>query len=123
LLILEANHDPEMLINGPYPWPLKQRIQSRLGHLSNDDSKKLLQELKHDGLQHVVLAHLSETNNTPQKAIHEVGMALSDSRTQIHVAMQHTCSDMFCITTTSNRSESGRHAEHTKGAEHVGSNL
>jgi phosphoribosyl 1,2-cyclic phosphodiesterase len=123
LLILEANHDPQMLINGPYPWPLKQRIQSRVGHLSNADSKKLLQALKHNDLQHVVLAHLSETNNTPQKAIREVGLALNNSRTQIHVALQHTCSDTFCLTTSPDRSKTVGSAGHTKGAEHAGNNL
>jgi len=98
LLILEANHDPEMLINGPYPWPLKQRIQSRLGHLSNGDSRKLLEVLKHGALQHVILAHLSETNNTPRKALHEVGPALANSRTQLHVATQNAVSDMLSLT-------------------------
>ncbi|MEJ2096251.1 MAG: MBL fold metallo-hydrolase [Deltaproteobacteria bacterium] len=97
LLVLEANHDPEMLIKGPYPWPLKQRIQSRLGHLSNGDSRKLLSILKHDDLQHVVLAHLSETNNTPHKALNEIGPALANSRAQLHVATQHAVSDMLCL--------------------------
>ena len=68
LLILEANHDPTMLETGPYPWPLKQRIKSRTGHLSNPASKNLLAELQHENLQHIILAHLSEINNTPQKA-------------------------------------------------------
>jgi phosphoribosyl 1,2-cyclic phosphodiesterase len=119
LLILEANHDPDMLINGPYPWPLKQRIQSRVGHLSNCDSKELLHVLKHDKLQHVILAHLSETNNTPEKAMHEVGSALNDSQTQIHVAMQHTCSDMFCITATPAGTETGRSGSSQQGVKHV----
>jgi phosphoribosyl 1,2-cyclic phosphodiesterase len=66
-LVLESNHDPEMLINGPYPWPLKQRIQSRHGHLCNSDTLDLLAELHHEGLRHVVLAHLSETNNRPER--------------------------------------------------------
>ena len=123
LLILEANHDPDMLINGPYPWPLKQRIQGRMGHLSNHDSRKLLDTLKHDNLQHVILAHLSETNNTPQKALNEVGLALNNSRTQIHVATQHTCSEMFCLTATSARSASRRTAGNTQGVKHVGNNL
>ncbi len=95
ILILEANHDPEMLIKGPYPWPLKQRIQGRTGHLSNTDSRKLLSDLKHDGLQHVVLAHLSETNNTPEKARSEVGQALSGDRTQLHVASQSVCAEII----------------------------
>lgn len=97
ILILEANHDPEMLINGPYPWPLKQRIQSRIGHLSNEASRELLTALKHKGLQHVVLAHLSETNNTPEKALQEVGLALNDCETQLHVATQDVCAEIIQI--------------------------
>jgi phosphoribosyl 1,2-cyclic phosphodiesterase len=90
LLILEANHDPQMLETGPYPWPLKQRIQSRVGHLSNTDSKKLLTELQHANLQHVVLAHLSEINNTPQKAFAEVSLALTRCKAELSVADQYT---------------------------------
>lgn len=97
LLILEANHDPEMLMNGPYPWPLKQRIKSRTGHLSNQDSGELLSELKHDKLQHVVLAHLSETNNTPDKALREAKPALDGCRARIHVASQDLCGEMLEI--------------------------
>ena len=97
LLILEANHDPTMLIEGPYPWPLKQRIQSRVGHLSNQDSRQLLCEVNHDRLSHVILAHLSETNNTPQKAKGEVGQALSDCRIRLDVASQDTCSKLFFL--------------------------
>ncbi len=90
LLVLEANHDPQMLETGPYPWPLKQRIQSRVGHLSNSDSKILLHELQHDNLQHVILAHLSEINNTPQKAFDEVVQALTRSKAQLTVADQYS---------------------------------
>ncbi len=91
LLILEANHDPAMLIDGPYPWPVKQRIQSRAGHLSNEASKNLLKEIQHERLQHVVLAHLSETNNTPQKALAEVSRALIHPNTKLDVAKQDEC--------------------------------
>jgi phosphoribosyl 1,2-cyclic phosphodiesterase len=80
LLVMEANHDPAMLTEGPYPWPLKQRIKSRSGHLSNQDSRDLLGEIKHDGLCHVVLAHLSETNNTADKALRAVQEALNGRR-------------------------------------------
>ena len=97
LLILEANHDPEMLMNGPYPWPLKQRIKGRTGHLSNQASGALLSELKHNKLQHVILAHLSETNNTPAKALQEVGPVLDDCRARIHVAAQDLCGEMLKI--------------------------
>ncbi len=91
VLILEANHDPDMLANGPYPWHLKQRIKSRTGHLSNEQSKALLQEIRHDGLEHVILSHISETNNTPTKAISVVGEALNCKRTKLDVASQYQC--------------------------------
>ena len=97
LLILEANHDPQMLEDGPYPWPLKQRIQSRVGHLSNSDSQKLLQELQHDNLQHVILAHLSETNNTPQKAYGEVVQALTRCNAKLTVAEQYVAGPVIYL--------------------------
>jgi phosphoribosyl 1,2-cyclic phosphodiesterase len=92
LLILEANHDEKMLIDGPYPWPIKQRIKSRIGHLSNAASKQLLNEIQHDQLKYVMLAHLSETNNTPQKAVNEVGQALTRCKPRLDVASQDQCS-------------------------------
>jgi len=95
LMVLEANHDPAMLIEGPYPWPIKQRIKSRSGHLSNEDSRDLLIELKHDRLDHVILAHLSEINNTPQKALEEVMQAVGECKTRITVASQSACSSIF----------------------------
>ena len=67
-LVVEANHDEEMLQNGPYPWHLKQRIRSRHGHISNNESSQLLGELLHSGLEGVFLAHLSEVNNDPRLA-------------------------------------------------------
>ncbi len=97
LLILEANHDPDMLVNGPYPWPIKQRIKSRTGHLSNEDSKKLIMKIKHSRLKHVILAHLSEINNTPEKALSVVGEAINLSETKIDVAMQDRCGKLFCL--------------------------
>ena len=95
LLILEANHDVTMLMEGPYPWPLKQRIKSRTGHLSNEDSKNLLYELKHDRLVYVILAHLSETNNTRHKALNRVQEALAHCKTRIDVATQDQCGEIF----------------------------
>ncbi len=97
LLILEANHDPEMLMNGPYPWPLKKRIQSRRGHLSNGQSKDLLKELQHRRLEHVILAHLSETNNSPQKVLAEVSGAFSRCKPRLTVANQHRSSEIIYL--------------------------
>lgn len=65
VLVLESNHDEAMLRDGPYPWPLKQRIRGTHGHLSNRDSAELLDKLCWAGLETVFLAHLSETNNQP----------------------------------------------------------
>ncbi len=75
-LVLEFNHDEEMLRNGPYPWHLKQRINSRHGHLSNVDSGALLSDLLHDGFNSLFLAHLSEVNNHPDVARREARTVL-----------------------------------------------
>ncbi|MFY9708527.1 MAG: MBL fold metallo-hydrolase [Desulfobacterales bacterium] len=96
-LILEANHDTRMLIDGPYPWPLKQRIQSRLGHLSNTDSRHLLCDVAHADLEHVILAHLSETNNTPDTALNAIAPALTGTRTRFEVAVQDRCTEIVCL--------------------------
>lgn len=68
-LILESNHDLELLKNGPYPLPLKQRVRSNVGHLDNQAAASFLADLMHDGLQHIFLAHLSDTNNRPEIAL------------------------------------------------------
>lgn len=76
-VMLECNHDPDMLNAGPYPYSLKQRIASREGHLSNPDCAKAITYLTHLGTKKAVLAHLSETNNTPLVALHTVLRELS----------------------------------------------
>lgn len=96
-LVLEANHDPEMLKTGPYPWHLKQRIMSRHGHLSNDAAMELVAELYHDELEHVVLAHLSEENNTPEKAAAQVARAIANTRVQLSVAGQDEAGELICL--------------------------
>jgi len=77
-LNLESNHDPDMLMNGPYPWNLKQRIRSRHGHLSNAESLELLFELAHAGLEALVMAHLSEVNNHPDHVVRGTEEFLAD---------------------------------------------
>ncbi|AAR35005.2 metal-dependent hydrolase, beta-lactamase superfamily [Geobacter sulfurreducens PCA] len=67
-LVVESNHDEGMLMDGPYPWHLKQRIKSRHGHLSNNDTAALLAEVINPGLEGLFLAHLSEVNNDPVMA-------------------------------------------------------
>lgn len=68
LVLLESNYDEHMLKNGSYPAHLKQRISSRLGHLSNSDSAKEVRQLLEAGTSHIILGHLSRENNTPQVA-------------------------------------------------------
>ena len=87
-LNLESNHDVEMLMNGPYPWELKQRIKSRHGHLSNEDSLGLMFELAHAGLEALVMAHLSEVNNHPDHVVRT---------TEIFLAEQNVCSPTVII--------------------------
>jgi len=90
-LVLEANHDLDMLRRGPYPWPLKQRVAGRHGHLSNRDAADGVRDLVCDRLQMVVLYHLSRTNNLPGLAEATVGEALDreGSPAEICVSGQH----------------------------------
>ena len=76
-LLLETNHDLEMLRSGPYPWALKQRVAGRHGHLSNREAADGLPELLADRLRFVVLYHLSRTNNLPALAGAEVAETLA----------------------------------------------
>ncbi len=77
LLLLESNHDLEMLRDGPYPWSVKQRVLSRVGHLSNDAAAEFLEQ-EYDGQAgYVILAHLSESNNHPELARVAAERALS----------------------------------------------
>ncbi|MFL6197633.1 MAG: MBL fold metallo-hydrolase [Thermoanaerobaculia bacterium] len=87
ILILETNHDLDMLRNGPYPWPLKQRIAGRHGHLSNRDAADGLPELMGDRLRWVVLYHLSETNNLPALAASAIGEVLDRERCPAQLAV------------------------------------
>lgn len=75
-LLLEANHDVEMLTTGPYPYPLKQRILGEYGHLSNEAAAEFAVECVRAGTSDILLAHLSGENNTPQLAEYTVGRAL-----------------------------------------------
>jgi phosphoribosyl 1,2-cyclic phosphodiesterase len=68
-LLVEMNHDPDLLREGPYPWDVKQRIASRHGHLSNEQGASLLEGSIGPATRAVVLGHLSETNNEPGLAL------------------------------------------------------
>ena len=87
-LLLEANHDAEMLRYGSYPWYLKQRIASRTGHLSNEQCRDAVARLAHGDLEVVVGMHLSQENNRPKVAAREIARAVVGSRIRIDVARQ-----------------------------------
>ena len=81
---IESNHDEKMLMDGPYPYYLKQRIISDEGHLSNETTAKYLKKLVGDNTEYIILAHLSEHNNTEALALKSTREALED-RTNIKI--------------------------------------
>lgn len=87
-LLLECNHDREMLAQGPYPESLKRRVGGSMGHLSNAQAAELLTSLDTDALLHLVVAHLSEKNNTPERARNALAEVLGCSPDWIGVASQ-----------------------------------
>ena len=76
-VLIEANHDVNMLQVGPYPFHLKQRILGDRGHLSNENSGRLLGRILHDKLQTIILGHLSKENNLPELAYEAVRMEIT----------------------------------------------
>ncbi len=86
-LVLESNHDERMLMEGPYEWFLKQRIKSSQGHLSNDQAVGLISQILHPGLKNLVLAHLSEINNTPAKAELTMRSYLQEVRSEVRLLL------------------------------------
>lgn len=75
-LMLECNHDLRMLAEGPYPASLKRRVAGAMGHLNNQQAADMLRQVGHDGMQHVIVTHISQKNNTPELAV----QALLDSQ-------------------------------------------
>ena len=89
-IIVESNHDEDLLQEAPRPWPLKQRIRSRQGHLSNMDAARLIAESATDALEHVFLAHLSSDCNTPDTAMRTVASQLRlDGLNNINLEISH----------------------------------
>jgi phosphoribosyl 1,2-cyclic phosphodiesterase len=93
LLLLESNHDLEMLRDGPYPWSVKQRVLSRVGHLSNEAAADFLENHYDGQAAYVILAHLSESNNLPELARVSAERALSGQASllanRLLLAVQH----------------------------------
>jgi phosphoribosyl 1,2-cyclic phosphodiesterase len=87
-LLLETNHDPDLLRYGSYPWPLKRRIASSTGHLSNTQAQKAVEHLCHPGLSVVVGMHLSRENNRPELVRNELGRVVLGAGVRVEVADQ-----------------------------------
>jgi len=100
-LLLESNHDLEMLRDGPYPWSVKQRVLSRVGHLSNDAIAEFLSNDYDGGASYIVLGHLSESNNAPALARIAAEQALSSHPSllgnRLLLAMQSTPLDPITL--------------------------
>ena len=88
-LLLECNHDTQMLVSGPYPPSLQRRVGGQLGHLSNRQAAQLLGSLEHARLEHLVAGHLSERNNCPQR----VREALLTAAPAIEPRLSISCQD------------------------------
>lgn len=87
-LVLECNHDLDMLMNGPYTWSLKKRVSSRLGHLDNASSAGILSKLDTSKLKHIIAAHLSAKNNSPELARKALSAVLNCEQAWIGIAAQ-----------------------------------
>jgi len=97
-LVLECNHDRAMLLKGPYPPGLKQRVAGRFGHLDNDAAAALLSVVDQSRLQHVIAAHLSEQNNTPLLAQTALSRVLNCEKKWVGIADQEQGFDWRQIT-------------------------
>jgi phosphoribosyl 1,2-cyclic phosphodiesterase len=101
VLLLESNHDLEMLRDGPYPWSVKQRVLSRVGHLSNDATAEYLSRDYDGGAAYIVLGHLSESNNVPELALLAAEQAIGDRMTllgnKILLASQSVPLESICL--------------------------
>ena len=101
VLMLESNHDLDMLRDGPYPWSVKQRVLSRVGHLSNTAAAEFLQKGYDGQAAYVVLAHLSESNNMPELARVAAEWALRDRMqllaNRLVIAQQNAPTEPICL--------------------------
>jgi phosphoribosyl 1,2-cyclic phosphodiesterase len=100
VLMIESNHDNQMLMDGPYPWHLKQRVSGRLGHLSNREAAEMLRHTAAENCRAVVLTHLSEKNNTPALARQAAANVLASNgngRVEMRVASQIKPTPPICL--------------------------
>lgn len=95
LYILESNHDEKMVMEGPYPYILKQRVLSDKGHLSNMMCANYLKDIIGKNTKRIILAHISETNNTPILALKTTKEAINNNDILIDIALQYESMDVI----------------------------
>lgn len=107
LIVIESNYDEQMLVNGRYPYYLKTRIKSDLGHLSNHQTSEFLADNFNDNLSNICLAHLSKNNNTPEIALQTLqhtfskrGITLKEQQ-RITVLNRNIPTEMITLTSSS----------------------
>lgn len=97
-LVIECNHDRELLAKSRYPASLKQRVGGRYGHLANEQAAELLRQIDVSRLQHLIAAHLSQENNRPELAVWALSQALDCAEEWIQVADQQSGFDWRQVT-------------------------
>ena len=100
-VLLEFNHDVDMLMHGDYPWQLKQRVKGRLGHLSNDQARQIVRALRKSRVEEIILGHLSDSNNTPRLALEAAAQGLgvrAKRRIALRLAAQDSPSTLVVLT-------------------------
>lgn len=97
IYVLESNHDVEKLMTGKYPYHLKQRILSSRGHLSNEETAYYLKHLIGPDTEKIYLAHLSEENNTPEKAYNTTKKVIKDTNIELVVAYQNEETELITV--------------------------
>jgi len=96
-MLIECNYDDDMLRNGPYPPSLQHRIRSNFGHLGNLQAGPVVRAIEHDALEHILLGHLSEKNNTEAHARDAVLASVPDAVDRVHVLKQHAASEWYVL--------------------------
>lgn len=98
VVLIEANYNHEMLINGSYPWPLKKRVSGTHGHLCNSDCAEAIRLLFDSGTRHFILGHLSQENNSPSVARREIETYLSEHSLTAGEHFSLTIANRYCPT-------------------------
>lgn len=98
-LVIECNHDQEMLRDGPYPWSLKQRVGGNYGHLNNHQAAAMVKDVDHERLQFLMAVHISEKNNSVDLARAALHAVVQPETTTVQLASQQQGAPWWCMRT------------------------